>query len=80
MRMVSADGHWRVSPIILNGQPLLRVESDSPVRAGFHGDGIHRCGPVMRAGGWWWAGDVRKPADIELWVPLAELREEEEAA
>lgn len=71
----SRDGHWRVHPIVLNGQPLLRVETDRPVvpltRSGL------RTGPVQTAGGWFLAGDVTHVSQVEAFTPLAELDPEE---
>lgn len=69
----SRDGHWQVHPISLNGQPMLRVETDYPVmpltRAGL------RTGPSQLRPGWFLAGDVTHVSQIEQWVPLAELEE-----
>lgn len=74
MRMTSADGHWRVSVISRDGEQLLRVERDSPdVPA--QRTGSSRCGTVQTADRWFLAGDVRTPAEVERWVPLAELAE-----
>lgn len=74
MRMTSADGHWRVSVISRDGEQLLRVERDSP-DVSVQRDCRTRCGTVQTGKGWFLAGDVKTPAEVERWVPLAELAE-----
>lgn len=72
----SADGHWRVRAIILDGTPLLRVEHDSPVVGGkvaTHGDGAHRHGPTRTGGKWWLIADVTAVEQVASYVPLDRL-------
>lgn len=68
---ISRDGHWRVHSIILNGQPLIRIEADHPVMP--VGEPAGRTGPIQGPGGWWKQEDVRHISQIERYVPLAEL-------
>jgi hypothetical protein len=69
---ISTDGNWRVSTVTLDGRDWLRVESIEPITV------TGRCGKTTTersADGWYKAGDVLSPEQIEQWVPLDELRE-----
>jgi hypothetical protein len=73
---VSADGHWRVRAIVLDGRQRLRLEHDSPVVNGkfvTHWDGKHRHGPTITGRGWWLIGDMASVEQIEQYVPLDRL-------
>ena len=69
----SSDGHWQVRTISLNGRELLRIEHDTPVMpvSATHG----RVGPTQGPGGWWLQEDVATSTEVERYVPLAELEE-----
>jgi hypothetical protein len=71
---VSKDKHWRVTPISLDGQALLRVETDQPVMPVSVTTG--RTGPTQGPGGWWRQADVGDARQVEQWVPFSELTEE----
>jgi hypothetical protein len=69
----SRDKHWRVAPVSLNGVALLRLTHDTLEGTPVHQDGGKRAGSIRVAGGWFLAGDFRTPAELEKFVPLAEL-------
>lgn len=71
----SRDGRWRVTSVTIDGQPLLRVLHDSVLGTPVQQVAGKRAGIVRMAGGWYLAGDVSSPADVERFVPLAELTE-----
>ena len=75
---VSRDGHWKVTAVTMDDQPLLRVLHDTMTGTPVHQVDANRAGSIRMAGGWFWAGDVRSPADVERFVPLAELTEIQE--
>lgn len=75
-RFTSADGLWQVMPITLNGRELLRISTKSIEKARLHWTGSTRIGLVKGPGGWYWVADVKTPAEVEQYVPLAELSEE----
>lgn len=70
--MISRDGHWRVREIGRDGRRLVRVEHDSPMGIPLHGGNS-----VGTGNGWYLAGEVMNDRDVERWVPLAELTEED---
>lgn len=66
-QQAKGDG-WRVTPVILDGVPLLRYEvACTPAnmrRARFHHvPDAGRAGPVFGRDGMLWAGDLRCPED-----------------
>lgn len=73
---LSRDRHWKVIPVTIDGQGLLRVLHDTMDGTPVHQVDRNRAGSVRMAGGWYWAGDVKSPADVEQFVPVAELTEE----
>lgn len=81
MRYVSKDGHWRVTPIVLSGRQLIRVEHDSPRKPdgslALHSDwaGYQRLGPQRTGLNWWLMADVRSVADLAAYVSLGDLEE-----
>lgn len=73
---ISRDSHWRVSVISLDGTPLLRVETDHPVMPVGQATST-RTGPVQGPGGWWLQEDCIGSDQVEKYVPLSELLQEE---
>jgi hypothetical protein len=73
---------WRVQVITLDGRQLYRV-TESPALAARLGVPVHEgidgpgrwLGPVVMAGGRFWAGDVATIEAVGRLVPLAELEE-----
>lgn len=71
---VSADGHWRVRAIILDGEGRLRLEHDSPHFTGKPTDDTdHRNGMARTGVGWWLVGDMATVAEVAEYVPLEQL-------
>jgi hypothetical protein len=75
MMFVSRDGDWKVVPVSLNGEPLLRLLHSTAIGTPIQHVVGRRVGLVRMAGGWFWAGDYKSPADVAKFVPLAELTE-----
>jgi hypothetical protein len=76
---------WQVDEISLNGRPRWRV-TESPALAGRLGVPVHqdidedgqRLGPVVMAGGRFWAGDGRSIEQAEKIMLAAETRHDNE--
>lgn len=71
MKMVSNDGMWSVSVVSLDGRQVFRIASR---RAATMIDPETSAECMVRlTDGWYLMGHVTEVADIERWVPLAEL-------
>jgi hypothetical protein len=75
VRYLNRDKRWRVTDMRLNGVRVFRVECRHPIIP--RDRGVRRSGPVATGGGWYWAADLRSEADIEQFVPRADLEIEQ---